>query len=66
MLGRIGLDSQSQSFPHRELQIEQIGFGFHATAPSGGRCDPSLSVAGHIPQQLAEFFHERISQHPFD
>ena len=66
MLGQVGGDSIPHDFPVMEVQLDALGLGLHATAPSRGRCVLPLSAAGNIPQELTESLHQRIPQHEFD
>ena len=60
MPGQFDVDSLPQGFPVRDVQLDPLGLGLHATAPSVGHCVLPLSAAGNISQQLAESFHQRI------
>jgi hypothetical protein len=46
MLGQVGLDLLPQDFLVKEVHLDALGLGLHATAPSRGRCvvPPMLAI----------------------
>ena len=51
MLGQVGLDLLPQDFLVKEVQLDALGLGLHATAPSRGRCVvPPIRRWKHSPR----------------
>ena len=48
MPGQVDVDSRPQGFPVGKVQLDPLGLGLHATAPSVGRRVLPLSAAGNI------------------
>ena len=51
MLGQVGLDLLPQDFLVKEVQLDALGLGLHATAPSRGRyVVPPIRRGKHRPR----------------